>query len=98
MTDPEQQKRLSQRLKRAEGQVAAIRRMLDSKAPCIDVLVQLSAAQGALNKAAQILLSAHIEQCVQETFESDDQAERGQRVSELMHLFDRFGRLGGRSS
>ena len=96
MNDQDRHKKLSQRLKRAEGQVAAIRRMVDEDAPCLDVLIQLSAAQGALNKAAQVLLSDHIEHCVQATFEAGDVTEREKKVNELMHMFDRYGRLGGR--
>ena len=95
MSDQEQRKKLSQRLKRAEGQVAAVRRMLDDEVPCLDILVQLSAAQGALSKAAQVLLASHIEDCVQETFETGDKADRAARVSDLMHVFNRYSRIGG---
>ena len=95
MTDREPQKKLSQRLRRAEGQVAAVRRMLDDEAPCLDILVQLSAAQGALSKAAQVLLASHIEESVQATLDTEDQADRAARVSDLMHVFNRYSRIGG---
>ena len=41
------------RLKRIEGQVAGIKRMVESETYCVDVLHQFSAVQGALAKAAQ---------------------------------------------
>ena len=96
MHDSDTHKKMQKRLKRAEGQVAAIRRMLDEEAPCLDVLVQISAAQGALSKAAQVLLSAHIENCVESTFQAGDAEEREKKVSELMHIFSRYGHLGAR--
>ena len=88
--------KMQKRLKRAEGQVAAIRRMLDEEAPCLEVLVQISAAQGALSKAAQVLLSSHIETCVESTFQSGNAEEREKKVNELMHIFSRYGHLGAR--
>ena len=59
-------------------------------------LIQISAAQGALSQAAQVLLSSHIENCVESTFQTSNAAEREEKVSELMHIFNRYAHLGGR--
>ena len=54
--DPvESKKKILTRIKRAQGQVSAIHRMLDEDAACMDVLIQIAAAQGALNKADETL-------------------------------------------
>ncbi|MEE2776678.1 MAG: metal-sensitive transcriptional regulator [Acidobacteriota bacterium] len=87
---------LTKRLRRAEGQVAAVRRMLEDDEGCVDVLLQISAVRGALSKAGQVLLESHIETCVSEAFASGDPAAGRQRVAELMEIFGRFGGLAAK--
>ena len=57
---------LQNRLKRIEGQVRGVQRMLDSDAYCTDILVQVSAITAALNSFNKALLSNHIRTCVAE--------------------------------
>lgn len=52
------------RLKRIEGQVRGIQRMVDEEEYCIDVLTQISAIQSALNSVALGLLEDHLSHCV----------------------------------
>ena len=52
------------RLKRVEGQVRGLSRMVESDAYCIDILTQISAATNALKKVAVELLDDHIRHCV----------------------------------
>jgi DNA-binding FrmR family transcriptional regulator len=94
MLDPAAKKKLLARLSRAEGQISALRRMVDDDAYCVDVLLQISAAQGALGKAGHVLLESHIRSCVSEAFEGGDAAEREQKVDELMDVFARYGGIG----
>ncbi|MDQ1682414.1 MAG: CsoR family transcriptional regulator, copper-sensing transcriptional repressor [Frankiaceae bacterium] len=54
------------RLKRVEGQVRGIQRMVDEDAYCIDVLTQIAAATRALEAVALALLEDHLEHCVAE--------------------------------
>ena len=54
------------RLKRVEGQVRGIQRMVDDDAYCIDVLTQIAAATRALEAVALALLEDHLEHCVAE--------------------------------
>lgn len=84
-------KRLVTRLKRAEGQIAAVRRMVEGDAYCVDVLTQISAARGALGKAGEILLRTHIESCVRDAFASGDPAQSQDAIEELMDVFGRYG-------
>ncbi|MEL6345074.1 MAG: metal-sensitive transcriptional regulator [Myxococcota bacterium] len=87
-------RRLLARLKRAEGQVAAVRRMLSADTYCVDVLIQLSAARGALNKVGEAILRQHIETCVADAFQSGDADASAQKVEELMDVFARYGGIG----
>ncbi len=84
------------RLKRIEGQVAGIKRMVESEIYCVDVLHQFSAVQGALAKAAQGILSAHLESCVSTALVEGDELERQAKMLELVDLFGRFGRVVGK--
>ena len=57
---------LLMRLRRAEGQVRGIARMVDEEAYCIDVLTQVSAVTKALESVALTLLEDHLGHCVAE--------------------------------
>ena len=63
---------------------------------CVDVLLQISAARGALSKSGQVLLKSHIETCVSDAFASGGPEASRQQVTELMEDFDRFGGLAAR--
>jgi len=57
---------LVKRLKRVEGQVRGVERMVEDDRYCIDVLTQISAIQAALDKVALGLLDEHVKHCVVE--------------------------------
>jgi CsoR family transcriptional regulator, copper-sensing transcriptional repressor len=92
----EDKARMVARLKRIEGQVAGIRRMIESETYCVDVLHQFSAVQGALAKAAQGILGAHLQTCVSQAFAGDDETDCATKVTELVELFGRYGRVLGK--
>lgn len=62
--EPEELNSLMNRLKRVEGQVRGIQKMLENDAYCTDVLTQVAAAQAALNAFNRELLESHIRTCV----------------------------------
>jgi len=93
-TDTKQE--LLKRLSRAEGQMAAIRRMVEADEGCVDVLLQISAVRGALSKAGQVLLGSHIETCVSDALTDGDEAARRRQVDDLMEVFGRFGGIAAR--
>ncbi len=84
---------LLRRLSRAEGQLAAVRRMVEEDAYCVDILVQIAAVRGALGRVGQMLLGSHIEHCVASAFRSGDVTEQDRQVEELMEVFSRYGGL-----
>jgi len=79
------------RLRRIEGQVQGLQRMLDADAYCVDILLQISAVQGALEQVQKLLLGRHIESCVADALRSGTRGERQQKVEELLEVFARFG-------
>jgi len=79
------------RLRRIEGQVQGLQRMIDNDAYCVDVLLQISAVQGALEQVQKLLLGRHIESCVTDALRSGSKSERQQKIEELLEVFARFG-------
>ena len=60
----EEHKKLLNRLNRIEGQIRGIKKMVESDAYCTDILMQVSAANAALNSFNKELLATHIRTCV----------------------------------
>ena len=79
------------RLRRIEGQVQGLQRMVEADAYCVDILLQVSAVQGALEQVQKLLLGRHIESCVAEAMRSGGKADRQQKIDELLEIFARFG-------
>ncbi len=91
MATEDTKKKLLARLKRAEGQLAGVRRMVEEDAYCVDTLVQVAAVRGALSKVGDVLLEDHLGHCVRRAFESGDEAARRAHIDELLDVFARFG-------
>jgi DNA-binding FrmR family transcriptional regulator len=64
---------LQARLRRIEGQVRGLQRMVEDDAYCIDVLTQITSVDGALKKVALALLEDHIRHCVTDGIATDRQ-------------------------
>jgi len=77
---------LMNRLKRIEGQVRGLQRMLDEDAYCPDILTQASAVNSALNSFCRVLLASHIRTCVSE----DIRSGRDETVDELMDTLQKL--------
>ncbi|MED5368071.1 MAG: metal-sensitive transcriptional regulator [Pseudomonadota bacterium] len=75
------------RLKRAEGQIRGIVRLIDEGKYCIDILNQLKAVQKALASVEANILETHIENCVAQTISSPDDAR--QKIAELTKIIKR---------
>jgi CsoR family transcriptional regulator, copper-sensing transcriptional repressor len=78
------------RLRRIEGQVKGIQRMIQADQDGADVLLQLSAVQGAMAQVQRLILSEHAASCVTEAMRFGSGRERQRRVEELLEVFSRF--------
>jgi len=92
MIDEETRHKTLARLSRIEGQVQGVQRMVDEGKYCVDILLQLSAVQGALEQVRKILLGRHIESCVTEAMASGRAEDRQKKIEELLNVFARYGR------
>ena len=75
------------RLKKIEGQVRGIGRMIEEKQYCIDILTQIAAASSALSNVAKLVLKKHVETCVSEAIKSGK--EKG-KIEELLNVIFKF--------
>lgn len=88
----ETKKKVLARLRRAGGQVEGVTRMVEDGRYCVDVLMQIAAAQAALGKAAEVVLEQHIESCVAQAFASGEAGQQREKIDELMDVFSRYSK------
>ncbi|MEG4279405.1 metal-sensitive transcriptional regulator [Microcoleus sp. MON1_C1] len=85
--DEESMRRLVNRLSRIEGHVRGIKTMVQENRPCPEVLVQVAAVRGALDRVARIILDEHLTECIGRA------AKEGNidtEIEELKAALDRF--------
>ena len=77
------------RLRRVEGQVRGLQRMVEEDRYCIDVLTQVSAVKSALESVSLLLLADHVDHCVADAIRAGDGKEK---VAELNAAIERLVR------
>ena len=82
----EEFKSLTNRLNRIEGQVRGVKKMVETDIYCVDILMQVSAIQGALNVFKKELLGNHIRTCVAEGIHDGHQ----ELIDELLTLLQKI--------
>ena len=79
MLNEETKAKVLGRLRRIEGQVQGLQRMVDNEAYCVDILM-----------VEKLLLGRHVESCVADAMRSGSRSERQQKIGELLDVFARF--------
>ena len=96
MRDPtlrhEKKPKLLNRLRRIEGQVRGVARMVEEDRYCIDVLTQLQAVRAARSRVETEMLKDHLGHCIESAIVRGDQTEQRQKASELIELLERATR------
>ena len=77
-------------LRRVEGQIRGIMRMIEDKRYCIDILTQINSADAALLRVQDKILEKHLHGCVTNTLKGKSDLERRKTVSEIFDLLKRF--------
>jgi DNA-binding FrmR family transcriptional regulator len=80
------------RLKRIEGQVGGLSRMVENGRYCIDIVTQISAVRAALRRAEEEVLRDHVSHCVQHAINSGDKADQRKKITEIMDVLSRSDR------
>jgi CsoR family transcriptional regulator, copper-sensing transcriptional repressor len=84
---------LHNRLRRIEGQVRGLQRMVDEDAYCVDILTQVAAVQTALEQVAVNVLDAHVRGCVADAVAGPDEGTADAKLDELMTAVRRFAKV-----
>ena len=90
--DPDIKTANLKRLRRIEGQIRGLQRMVQEDRYCADILTQVSSVQEALRGVSQALLKNHLRHCAAAAFASGEAKEREAISNELMTLFAKFSR------
>ena len=73
-------------LKRIEGQVRGVQRMIDDREYCINILNQIHAVKGALSRVEEKILEKHFQNCVTEAVKGSSEKEKQQKLDEILKL------------
>jgi len=76
------------RLKSVEGHIRGIERMVEADAYCIDLIRQIQAVQGALNKISTNVLDDHLRTCLTSAVRGDDADERERVLGEIREVYE----------
>jgi len=80
------------RLRRIEGQVRGLCRMVEDDRYCIDIVTQIAAVRAALRRAEEEILRDHVAHCVEGAIASGDRADQRKKIAELMNVVGRAER------
>lgn len=82
----QEKKAIINRLSRAIGHMEAVKRMVENDVDCSEVLVQLAAVRSAINNTGKVVLKNHIDHCIVEAIEENDQYA----IAKLSEAIDKF--------
>lgn len=78
------------RLRRIEGQIRGVQKMIQEKRYCIDILTQLSSIVGAIKRVEENILERHLKGCVQTSFSKGNRIDRETKFKEVVDVLRKF--------
>lgn len=88
--NPETKEDMLKRLRRIEGQVKGIQRMIEEDKYCIDILTQVSAVRAAINRVGSLIMEKHSMTCIQNAVSSEDKEKSLNELARAMQSFMKF--------
>lgn len=79
-------------LKRIEGQIRGIQKMIEQKRYCIDILTQLHSVVGAILRVEDNIFRKHLEGCVTQALKGSSETEKAKKVNEIVDLVSKLKR------
>ena len=76
-----ERKKILNRLRRIEGQIRGLQRLVEVEAPCVEVITQVSAVTSAMKKTAGAIISANMKSCLDEAAEDPEKARKNFQAS-----------------
>lgn len=90
--DRETQEDMLLRLRRVEGQVRGVQKMVEAQRYCPEILIQMSAVHESLRAVERILMKNHLQHCATEALHSGDEKQAQRTYNELTDLFYKHAR------
>lgn len=94
MMDEAQKEKVGNRLRRIQGQIGGIEKMIREDRYCIDILTQVTAVVSALRGVEDQVMQNHLNTCVADAMRSEDPAEQQQKVDEVLSVIGKFRKQG----
>jgi DNA-binding FrmR family transcriptional regulator len=83
---------LLRRLRRIEGQVRGLQKMVEERRYCVEIMTQIDAVTAALARVQDQILESHLNHCVAEALGGDDIGARTEKVDEVVTLLKKYRR------
>ncbi len=83
---------IRRRLRAIEGQVRGVSKMIDDDRPCLETLMQVSAAQEALSQVGKLVTRNYMEKCLSEAIRTGTDEERARAYDDLMDVIYKYRR------
>lgn len=80
-------------LKKIEGQIRGIQKMIEEKRYCVDIMTQIHSVIGALSRVENGIFKKHIDGCVVHALAGKSEKEKQQKINEVVELISRFRRI-----
>lgn len=80
-------------LRRIEGQIKGIQKMIEEKKYCVDIVNQVHASVNALRRVAEKILAKHMEHCVVDAIKGKSEQQKKEKISEIMEVIRRLQKL-----
>ncbi len=81
-------------LRKIEGQIRGVQKMVEDKRYCVDILTQLHSVVGALYRVENEIFKKHIDGCVVSALQGSSEIEKQKKITEVVELLARFRRTG----
>ena len=78
------------RLRRIEGQIRGIQKMIEEKRYCVDILTQLNSIVGAIKGVEENILERHLKGCVQHSFTKGNKQDKSTKIEEVIDVLRKF--------
>ena len=80
------------RLRRIEGQVRGIQKMIDDRRYCVDIITQLQSISSAISRVQERILKRHLEHCVAEAIRSGREEDQQEKIEEIIGVLKNYGK------
>jgi DNA-binding FrmR family transcriptional regulator len=78
------------RLRRIEGQIKGVQKMIEEKRYCVDILTQLSSIVGAIKGVEDNIVERHLKGCVQHSFIKGKSEDKAKKIDEVIEVLKKF--------